>query len=307
MQQLYKDFEKLVKRQHDELRKLYLPSQTNCFRIYDRQLQGLPVTVERYGEYLKVESEEEVDLQAVRESASRMTYIPLERTAAVMRAPSKGGASSAQNEPSPGRIPVEEMGISYYADLWTYRDTGLFLDHAVTRDLVRENSLGKRVLNLFCYTGSFTAAAAAGGAQETVSVDLSNTYLDWLQDNLKLNKLQAPVHRIIRGDVLKFLESPPKDIGRFHIIILDPPSFSNSHAMDRTFDVQRDYQWCIRRCMDLLAQQGVLIFSENLRSFKFDRKSFSQFLVQEITRETIPPGFTVKRFPHRCWMIRKRG
>ncbi len=306
MEQLYKDFEKLLKRQHDEFRKLYLPSDTTCFRVYDRQLADLPVVVERYGDYMRIDGDDSLDADRICDSVSRMTYTPLERTTFNVRNPVKGGENPAAASPEPKRIIVKEMGISFFVDLWSYRDTGLFLDHAVTRDMVRENSLGKRVLNLFCYTGSFTAAAASGGAVETLSVDLSNTYLQWLEDNLKLNGVSAPVHRTVRQDALEFLASPPEPIGRFHIIILDPPTFSNSHNMKRPFDIQKDHRWCIQRCVRLLTEEGVLFFSSNLSSFRLEKQYLAGLEVREITRETIPPGFTIKRFPHRCWMIRKR-
>jgi len=309
MKQIYKDFEKLVKKQHDELRKLYAPSKTDCFRVYDRQQENLPVVVERYGDHLLVECIESFDSREVEEladRAARMCYIPPERVVLKERKALPGGTEENRSGEAPSRVTGTEMGLSYYIDLWSYRDTGLFLDHAVTRDVVREHAAGKRVLNLFSYTGSFTVCAAAGGAVETVSVDLSNTYLDWMQDNLELNKLQAPVHRNIRQDVLKFLKHPPGDIGRFHIIVFDPPTFSNSSSMDTPFRVQQDYPRCIRQCAQLLTDDGVILFSTNYGDFTLDKRNLKEFRLEEITRETIPPGFTAKRFPHRCWMIRRR-
>ncbi len=308
MTQELKDFEKLIKKQHDELRKIYFPSGTTCFRVYDRQMGAFPLIVERYGEYLRIEAEEQLlpaDLEQAADSASRMAYVPPERVVINQRKRVRGGEKPPETQEKGEKIIVQEMGLSYYADLTSYRDTGLFLDHAVTRDTVREHAQGVRVLNLFSYTGGFTVAAAAGGAAETVSVDLSNTYLRWMEENLELNGLSAPVHKSVRQDALAFLASPPQDAGKFHIIVLDPPTFSNSSSMDAPFRIQKDHPWCISRCLDLLTDDGLLLFASNYASFKLNKKQLPRCISEEITREMVPPGFTVKRFPHKSWMIRK--
>ncbi len=307
MEQLYKDFEKLVKKQHDRQRRTFAPFDTTCFRIYDRQQAEIPVTVDRYGDYVRIEGDvDSAEMERLKDSVVRMTYTEEDHVICRQRRTTPGGEGPDNPQGMPQRIEVREMGITYLVDLWNYRDTGLYLDHAVTRDLVKDHALGRHVLNLFCYTGSFTIAAAAGGAGETLSVDLSNTYLSWFQDNLKINGLSGPMHRMLREDALAFLESPPKGTGKFHMIILDPPTFSNSHRMDQTFSVQRDHPWCIQQASLLLAEGGVIIFSTNYSSFRLDPQLKQRFIAKEITRETIPPGFTAKRFPHRCWMITRR-
>jgi len=187
-------------------------------------------------------------------------------------------------------------------NLWDYLDTGLFLDHRPLRLRIADMARGKRFLNLFCYTATASVHAAMGGAKETVSVDMSKTYIKWAEDNFKLNNMDLSRHRLEQADCFKWLSECREG---FDVIMLDPPSFSNSKRMEGVLDVQRDHVQMIKRCMELLTPGGTLLFSNNLRSFKLDDDALTAFAVENISRQTLDVDF--KRHPkiHQCWSITK--
>jgi 23S rRNA (cytosine1962-C5)-methyltransferase len=158
--------------------------------------------------------------------------------------------------------------------------------------MVRELAPGKKVLNLFCYTGSFTVYAADGGAIETVSIDLSNTYTEWTKRNLELNESKGLEHKVIKGDVLQLL--PQQQDEYFDIVILDPPSFSNSKMMKEFLDIQRDHEMLINTCLQKLKKGGILFFSTNLRGFKLEKDLIRASSIVDITRQTTPFDFEGK-------------
>jgi 23S rRNA (guanine2445-N2)-methyltransferase / 23S rRNA (guanine2069-N7)-methyltransferase len=184
-----------------------------------------------------------------------------------------------------------------------YLDTGLFLDHRLTRALLRELARGRHFLNLFAYTGTATVYAAAGEAASTATVDMSRTYLDWARKNLALNGYSDARHHYIQADCLEWLKQVGKEKMRYGLIFLDPPSFSNSARMENTFDVQRDHAALLTDTARLLAPDGVLIFSNNLRSFKMDFESLTGLHIEDITRSTIPEDFARNPRIHNCWKI----
>ena len=198
---------------------------------------------------------------------------------------------------------VEENGLQFIINLSDYLDTGLFLDHRTTRQMVRQQSANKTILNLFAYTGSFSVYAAAGGAKEVVTVDLSKTYLDWAERNLHLNGFDdAGKYKIVHADVKQYLKTLPA--GQFDLIIMDPPTFSNSKRMDDLLDIQRDHVELINDCMATLAENGVLYFSTNLRTFKIDTAKIKAASVKDITKATTPFDFEGKLFRY-CYLISK--
>jgi 23S rRNA (cytosine1962-C5)-methyltransferase len=198
---------------------------------------------------------------------------------------------------------VQEGACRFIVNLKAHLDTGLFLDHRITRKMVAQRAPGKRLLNLFAYTGSFSVHAAKAGARATLSVDLSNTYCNWARRNLELNQIEALTHRIERADVLVWLEQEIARGGRYDLIVLDPPSFSNSKKMSDSFDVQRDHARLIGQCMALLDAGGELLFSNNLRSFELDEKLRADYRVDDITRRTIPEDFRDQRI-HHAYLLR---
>ena len=188
-------------------------------------------------------------------------------------------------------ITVLEGGLKFLVNLDDYLDTGLFLDHRITRSKVLEQSKDKKILNLFCYTGSFSVYAAAGSAKEIVSIDLSNTYIDWAKRNMQLNGFVSPSYTFIRADVLQELPLLPNDY--FDCIILDPPTFSNSKSMKDIFDVQSMHVSLINLCLQKLKKGGELIFSTNARKFEIDAGAING-TVKEITTSTEPFDFKGK-------------
>ena len=200
---------------------------------------------------------------------------------------------------------IREHGCRFEVNLSDYLDTGIFADHRKVRQWVFREAKGRRFLNLFAYTGTATVHAVAGGATSSVTVDMSATYLDWAQRNLTLNELNGPDHEFVRADVLSWLETPPEDLPKFDLILLDPPTFSNSERMDKTWDVQRDHVGVVHQAMRLLNPGGLLIFSNNFRKFKIDEKRLAAFTIENRTRDSIPRDFARNQRIHQCYFIRR--
>ena len=202
---------------------------------------------------------------------------------------------------------VGEDGLLFEVNFSDYLDTGLFLDHRITRHMLREMASGARFLNLFAYTGSASVYAAAGGALATTTVDMSAAYLEWAARNMELNGLTGPSHVRIREDALAWLESPEVADERYDVIFLDPPTFSNSKRMEGSFDVQRDHVALISSASRLLAGSGTLLFSSNRRRFKMDAEglSASGLVARDITARTIPRDFEGHGSAHVCWTVRR--
>jgi len=217
------------------------------------------------------------------------------------------GKSQYQRQAREGRfIVVREGPCQLLVNLADYLDTGLFPDHRLTRGMLGEMAAGRRFLNLFCYTGAATVHAALGGARETVSVDMSRTYLDWAARNLALNHIRpGQRHRLIQADCLEWLrQQAGEDTGAYDLIFLDPPSFSNSKRMRETLDIQRDHVRLIREACRLLSTQGTLIFSTNQRKFTLDSEALADLDPEDLTRQTTSRDFQRRLGHHRCWAIR---
>ena len=197
---------------------------------------------------------------------------------------------------------VHENGLKFLVNLQDYLDTGLFLDHRITREMVRAQSAGKNVLNLFCYTGSFSVYAAAGGAEKVVSVDLSKTYISWAERNMKLNFPDRKHDEFIQADVLSWIKTAPVDA--FDIVVLDPPTFSNSKRMEGILDVQRDHATLINDCLRCVRPGGSLYFSTNFTNFRLDSESLKAADIREITAATTPFDFHGKLRRY-CFLIKK--
>jgi 23S rRNA (guanine2445-N2)-methyltransferase / 23S rRNA (guanine2069-N7)-methyltransferase len=199
---------------------------------------------------------------------------------------------------------VGEGGLKFWVNFTDYLDTGLFLDHRITRARLRAAARGRRFLNLFSYTGSATVYAAHGGATHTTSVDLSNTYLEWTRRNLELNGFSLSGHELLRADVRAWLKDAARAAAQFDLIFMDPPTFSNSKSMAGVLDTQRDHGALILDAMALLARDGLLVFSTNAQRFKLERGLGERYLIADITATTIPPDFERNARVHQCFEVR---
>ncbi|MFO7581171.1 bifunctional 23S rRNA (guanine(2069)-N(7))-methyltransferase RlmK/23S rRNA (guanine(2445)-N(2))-methyltransferase RlmL [Guyparkeria sp.] len=200
---------------------------------------------------------------------------------------------------------IRERDTRLLINLTDYLDVGLYIDHRLVRDRVAELARGRRLLNLFCYTASASVRAAVAGAKSTCSVDLSNTYLDWAERNFAINGIKTDgTHRLVRADVLRWLDDAVKTAAHYDVIFLDPPSFSNSKAMEDTLDIQRDHPALIESCMRLLSPDGVLVFSNNRKGFTLDPVMENRFQVHDLSRKTLPKDFS--RTPTRRYVCEIR-
>lgn len=284
----------------------------SCYRVYDRDIPQFPLALDLYGPKVHLQEFDtgwqdapeahERWLEAVAAASAEALGLAREAVVLKRRARQRGAAQYTKLDVPGEAFPVDEGGHRFLVNLESYLDTGLFLDHRNTRRMVQQRARGRRFLNLFAYTGSFTVYAAAGGAVESLTVDLSNTYQDWARRNFRLNGLDPARHRLLRADVFAWLDEASARGDRFDLIVMDPPSFSNSKKMADVLDVQRDHVHLIRRCMGLLAPGGELFFSTNLRGFQPDLDALAPWAAEEISHLTVPEDFRNKRI-HRCWLI----
>jgi 23S rRNA (cytosine1962-C5)-methyltransferase len=299
----------------------------SCFRVYDRDVPQFPFAIDwfdtvdpRAETHLHVQ---EIDtgwkmaddeytawLVAVCDSICEACAVPAAQLHLKRRVRQRGTSQYEKLEDATAEtFFVEEAGHRFEVNFDTYLDTGLFLDHRTTRAMVAEtlasraaSGAGPRFLNLFAYTGSFTVYAAKAGASASTTVDLSNTYQAWTARNLALNGIDPKKHLLVRADVIAWLEEAVRARERYDVIVLDPPSFSNSKKMQDSMDVQRDHVALISRCHELLAPGGELFFSTNLRTFQIDPALEQRLALKEITHKTVPEDFRrPARPPHRAW------
>lgn len=287
-----------------------------AWRIYDRDIPQFPFAVDVYGDQVHLQEydtgwlmqpeEYEAWLAEVLEAVSFVTGFAPEQIHFKRRERQKGTQQYERTGKLGEDFIVTENGRKFWVNLDKYLDTGLFLDHRNTRKRVGETASGKRFLNLFSYTGSFTVYAATGGAVSSETVDLSNTYLDWAKRNFELNQIDTEQHQIIRADVFQYLQTAYEQGKRFDLIVMDPPSFSNSKKMLDILDIQRDHTRLIDGAMDLLDSDGLLFFSNNLRSFELCAGVAEKYSVKDVSKQSVPDDFRNKKI-HQCWEIRHKS
>ncbi|MCL2184702.1 MAG: class I SAM-dependent methyltransferase [Treponema sp.] len=279
-----------------------------AFRLYDKDIPEIPLVLDFYGDcsktneaalsgalykrpYEKDEAEEENWLSAMKESASNALGIPLDRIFLKQRLRQRGDAQYEKISQTHFEKIITEGGLSFKVNLSDYLDTGIFPDRRLLRNIVRSESADKKMLNLFSYTSSFSVYAAFGGALSTDSVDLSNTYLNWSRENFSLNGMSSSIlqqwdffsgnssaaNKLIRADVVEFLEKAIQAKMKWDVIVLDPPAFSNSKKMNENFDLNRDLLILLGNCLKLLSPDGKIYVSINVQR--------SAFSVQEIETE----------------------
>ncbi len=287
----------------------------SCYRIYDHDLPEFPFAIELYEDKIYVaeyrrrhnmnDEEHEEWLQQSFNIVSDVLHLPVENIYSRERKRLSHRESEQYEKHNDAQqfFTVEENGLKFLINLSDYLDTGLFLDHRVTRAMVRDEANNKRVLNLFCYTGSFSVYAASGNAGSVTSVDLSKTYLEWAKDNFGINRFKDEnKYQFIHADVLQYLKTPEPN--SFDLIIIDPPTFSNSKRMKDFFDVQKDHVDLINNALNILSANGIIYFSTNYSKFILDEQIIKASSIKNITKQTAPFDFEgkLKRF---CFKIVK--
>ena len=300
-----------IRKNYRHIRKWAKRSITNCFRIYDRDIREYPLAIDFYAGKFCVQyfsqSRESCEpppalVQEVEKALQTVFGKECDKIYWKTRAKRKETRQYEKIDISREFFDVLEYGVKFKVNLQDYLDTGLFLDHRETRHLVASFAKGKRILNLFAYTCSFSVHAALAGATFTKSVDLSNTYTAWGKENFTLNALSLEHHQVIREDCLKFLEEEARSGIKYDVIVIDPPTISRSKKMNQLFDIQTDYVFLISQSLRLLSKEGTIFFSTNSRKFNFDFQFFPACSIKEITEKTLPLDFRDSKI-HRCWKL----
>lgn len=352
-------FTNRLKKKYKELRKWARKNRISCYRLYDRDIPEIPLSLDVYEflpsdvsstlecakflseqnrrisendpsvekeieerryavlylyerSYEKPAEEEEIWFNLMAEKAALVLNIEVSHIIKKERRQQKGTSQYEKSNDDSDAFTglIQEQGQLFKINLGSYLDTGLFFDHRPLRAKVREIAGGKRVLNLFCYTGSFSVYAASGGAKYVESLDLSNTYLAWAKENLELNGFKGKNYIFTKTDVIAWLYEKVKTISddenqKFDLIILDPPTFSNSKSTANVLDINRDWSKLIEQCIKLLRPQGILYFSTNSTKLIFDAEKIPQkdmVTVKDITTESIPKDFEGTKC-HKAWLI----
>lgn len=278
-----------------------------AYRLYDSEIPGYHAILDRYGDRAHLQEyqppkhiDPALAAERVRimvDAAIAELGIPREHVHVKRRRPQTGGNQYGRFDGHGEEHPVREGEHRFLVNLTDYLDTGLFIDHRALRRMVAGLAPGRRVLNLFGYTGAISVVAAKAGGR-TTTVDLSNTYLEWAQRNFVLNGIDVRKHELVRADCLVWLERARE---HYDLVVCDPPSYSKSKGMDRTLEIQRDHVELVRACIARLAPDGVLLFSTNKRGFVLDTEALPGLV--EITAKTLDPDVRREPPPHRAWRL----
>lgn len=300
-----------LKKNQTALQNWIKQQQIQAYRLYDAEMPEFASSIDCYRDHILVreyQAPKTIDpakaqkhlqqtllaIQAVLQPNSQLIHC---KTRQRQTQNQQYGKTERQN-----RITITEQGRNYLIDLEQYIDTGLFLDHRWLRNHIQSQSKGKKILNLFCYTGSISVAAGKGQAAQITSVDSSKTYLKWAEENFKLNRLTTK-HQLIKQDVITFLN---QDQQQYDIIIADPPTYSNSHSRSHDWEVQRDHQQLLTLCAKRLKPNGSIYFSNNYRKFKLDPELQQQFTIKNLTTQSLDPDFKNSKI-HHCYQLKNLG
>lgn len=305
-------FANRLAKNYQHLKKWAARNQISCYRVYDADLPEYAFAIDIYNDHAVLQEyaapssvpvhKAELRKLEVLAAVPGVLGVDPEHLVIKERRQQKGASQYQRLGRANQNMMVREGKALLQVNVHDYLDTGLFLDHRPLRLKFSQLSAGTRFLNLFCYTASASVQAALAGAR-TTNVDLSNTYLTWAEDNFYANKLNLSEHRFVQADCLEWLKSAQE---KFDVIFLDPPSFSNSKRMDDTLDIQRDHEQIITDATRLLARDGILYFSTNLRSFKLDIEVSEKYTVRDISGETIDLDFKRNQKIHRCFKITQK-
>ena len=309
-------FANRLKKNKKSLKGWLKSNQIDCYRLYDADIPEYNVALDVYGDYLVIQEYAppktiETDkatkrLQEVIYWAPKVLEVPTDKVILKTRAKQKGSNQYQRVDKSKQSITLNEHGALFKINLWDYLDTGLFLDHRKTRQIVAKKAKNKSVLNLFAYTGSVSVQAALHGASSITTVDMSNTYLNWAQDNFALNKLSSHKFQFVQADCLDWLK---KNTDKFDLIFIDPPTFSNSKRMEDSFDVQRDHIALLSDALASLNRGGEIFFTNNKRNFKMDFDGLEQLGLQatnmsDVTRDK---DFARNKHIHNSWSVKRKA
>ncbi|MBA5762907.1 bifunctional 23S rRNA (guanine(2069)-N(7))-methyltransferase RlmK/23S rRNA (guanine(2445)-N(2))-methyltransferase RlmL [Vibrio sp. 404] len=314
--QVAPDFANRLKKNIGKIGKWARKEELDCYRIYDADLPEYNVAIDIYLDNLVIQeyaapkeiAEEKTKrrLTDIIRAAIQVTGIEANKVVLKTREKQKGRSQYQKLAQQSEKLQVNEYGVQLIVNLQDYLDTGLFLDHKLTRRRLGQMAAGKDFLNLFAYTGSATVHAACGGARSTTTVDMSNTYLEWAKENMQLNGQVGRQHQYEQADCLQWLE---KANGSYDLIFIDPPTFSNSKRMEQSFDVQRDHIQLMRSLKRLLKPQGTVVFSNNKRHFKMDMEALDELGLEakNISSQTLPLDFSRNKHIHNCWLVTHKG
>ncbi|MFJ5482367.1 bifunctional 23S rRNA (guanine(2069)-N(7))-methyltransferase RlmK/23S rRNA (guanine(2445)-N(2))-methyltransferase RlmL [Pectobacterium actinidiae] len=314
--QIAEDFANRLRKNLRKLEKWAKQQGIECYRIYDADLPEYNVAVDRYGSWVVVQEyapPKTIDAQKARQrlfdvinATLSVLELPSNRLVLKTRERQKGKNQYEKLAQKGDFLLMEEFGAKLWVNLTDYLDTGLFLDHRIARKMLGEMSRGKDFLNLFAYTGTASVHAGLGGARSTTTVDMSRTYLEWAEKNLRVNGLTGRQHRLIQADCLSWLHNATE---QFDVIFIDPPTFSNSKRMEESFDVQRDHLALMKDLKRLLRRGGTIMFSNNKRGFQMDSAGLTALGLnaKEITAQTQSQDFARNRQIHNCWLLTHAG
>ncbi len=298
-----------LKKNQNQLQRWLDKHAIEAYRLYDADIPEYSVVIDRYQNHIHIQEYQAPKSIDTKKAALHLNHVLLAVQSVIQPKIEKIHLKTRQKQKNKqqynklneqeDRFVIHEHGRKYLIDLEQYLDTGLFLDHRWLRNHIEALAKGKRVLNLFSYTGTISVAAAQGGARAVSSVDTSKTYLKWAEENFALNGLRQAQHQFIRADVLKFLARTSE---MFDIIVADPPTFSNSHSRDNDWNVQKDHSKLIHGCMKLLKKQGVLYFSNNFRKFSLNLELKEKYHIEDITMKSFDLDFHGSK-THHCFKI----
>ena len=298
-----------VRNKYRHIKKRFRKAGTECFRLYDWDSPEIRIVVDWYAGHLVVSEYERLQtgpeyLPQMAEAAASALNVPMENVHIRKRHTKVAdGPRYSKIASSDKRIEVKEGDLKFLVNLTDFLDTGLFSDHRETRRIIRKMAEGKDFLNLFAYTGAFTCAAALGNARSTVTVDRSETYVNWVKDNLELNGLWNDRHKLVQSDVLKYLARADKNGKKFDLAFVDPPSFFKEGSTGVNFDINRDHPDLINMVLKIMRPDSDVIFSTNHQMFE---PRFEDLKVKEIislTPKTIPEDYRNRNI-HRCWQMK---
>ncbi|WP_117235478.1 bifunctional 23S rRNA (guanine(2069)-N(7))-methyltransferase RlmK/23S rRNA (guanine(2445)-N(2))-methyltransferase RlmL [Vibrio maerlii] len=306
------DFSNRLKKNIGKIGKWAKKENLDSYRIYDADLPEYNVAIDVYLDHIVIQ-EYAAPKNIPEETARRrltdiiratiqVTGTEANKVVLKVREKQKGRSQYQKLSQQSETMRVHEYGVELIVNLHDYLDTGLFLDHKLTRRRLGELAAGKDFLNLFAYTGSGSVHAACGGAKSTTTVDMSNTYLEWAKENMKLNGQVGRQHQFVQADCLQWLE---KETNQFDLIFIDPPTFSNSKRMEQSFDVQRDHIQLMTNLKRLLREGGTIVFSNNKRQFKMDMDALAELGLdaKNISKQTLPLDFSRNKHIHNCWLV----